>query len=112
MDYAVRVGPALQHAASMAVMWAALQVQQDLTVLNAYRVRAEMGRTEGDREAALQYADLIINRYTGHNSITEARDPYAELRNTWRWINDNPAMASVQQRNESPPNEPDGSEAA
>lgn len=98
-NYALKVGPALQHAASTALDWASLQVLQDSALLLASLVRLECregGNVALDsswRTAALQRADGVERRYTGTNDIAAIREPYGELREAWRRMHENPTVS-------------------
>ncbi|PWY97815.1 hypothetical protein BCV70DRAFT_45941 [Testicularia cyperi] len=98
--YALRLGPALAHSTSMAVDWAALQVQIDQTQLQAASVLIAAADNDApdaqqDRARAVQIARDVQARYSGDNDVRNYRDPYMELLSLWRRMGANPTTAPL-----------------
>lgn len=112
LNEVMRAAPGLEHAASMAVMWAGLQVQQDIALLLAQVLDLLCSRDPGDdtdhtasTSAARNLIAQISRRYTGENDIAAVREPYAELRRLWQATNQDSAASPVQNRRRDGPSE-------
>ncbi|GAC75379.1 hypothetical protein PANT_15d00051 [Moesziomyces antarcticus T-34] len=106
MAYVLRVGPALQHAATGTIGWSAQQVKQDIALLLNCLLRLKLAGgapnvSNDARRSALALAETIERRYIGTNDITSIGQPYAYFRKLWLQLQEDPATSQMAAANSS-----------